>query len=147
MIRVYLCRSNKSRMILPTPFNFHDFDRCLIITKCGGIAFFSPGLVALCRSLYLIESSWIHCFYMWLLKFLFIKMLTTNWYRVDFNFTTFALLAWIEVIIKDVNNFLGFILTTSFGVEYNFLNFCCEDPFIVLLNVSWRLKWISNLIM
>ena len=44
--------------------------------------------------------------------------------------------AWIELIIRAANNLLGFILTTSFGVEYNLLNFRREYPFIVLLNVS-----------
>ena len=63
-------------------------------------------------------------------------MSKTNWYRVDFNFTTLPLLAWIEVIIRAANDLLGLILTTSFGVEYNFLKFRCEDTFIVLLNVS-----------
>jgi len=40
---------------------------------------------------------------------------------------------------------LSFIFTTGFGDEYNFLNFRCEDPFIVLLNVSWRPKWFSKI--
>lgn len=63
-------------------------------------------------------------------------MLTSNWYQVDFNFTDLPLLVWIQVIIRVANNLLGFILTTGFGVEYNFLNLCCEDSFNVLLNVS-----------
>ena len=63
-------------------------------------------------------------------------MSPTNWYREDFNFTALPLRAWIEVIIRAINNLLGFILTTGFGDEYQFLNSHCEDPFIVLLNVS-----------
>ena len=58
-------------------------------------------------------------------------MSSVNWYRVDFTFTTLPLLEWIEVSIQDANNLLGFILTTGFGEEYNFLNSCCKDPFIV----------------
>ena len=118
---------------LTNPFNFSDFDRCSIVIECGGIASFSHGLVAFWKYLYLMESSWIHCFHMWLSKFLFIKMSKTNWYQVDFNFTALPLLAWIEVIIRATNSFLGFILTIGFGDEYNFR---CEDPFIVLSNVS-----------
>ena len=76
-----------------------------------------------------------------------LNLLTTTWHRMGFNFTALPLLAWIEVIIRVANNLLNFILTTSFGVEYNFLNFCCKDSLIVLLNVSWRPKWLSNLIM
>ena len=82
---------------------------------------------------------------MWFPKFLFIEMSTTNWYRVNFNFTALPLLALIGIIIWAVNKLLRFIFTTSFGDEYNFLNFYCEDPFIVLLNVSWRSKWFSKI--
>ena len=56
-----------------------------------------------------------------------------NWYQADFNFTTHPLCAWIEVIIRVANNLLGFILTIGCGDEYNFLKFCCNDPFIVPL--------------
>ena len=90
-------------------------------------------------------SAWIHCFHKWLPKFLFSRMSSTNLYRVEFNFTTLPLCAWIEVIIRDSNNLLGFILTIGFDVEYSFLKFHCEDPFIILLNVSWRLKWFSKI--
>ena len=53
-------------------------------------------------------------------------------YRLYFNFTTLPLLTWIEVISQANNNLLSFILTNGFGVEYNFLNFHCEDSFTVL---------------
>ena len=62
-------------------------------------------------------------------------MSSTNWYQAGFNFTTLPLRAWIEIIIQVDNNLLGLILTTSFGEEYNFLNFRCNDPIISLLNV------------
>ena len=131
-----LIQVNKSEKILPTSFNFSDFDGRLVVTGCGGIASFSLGLVALWKYLYLIESSLIHHFHMRMLKFLLIQMSTAHWYRVDFNFTALPLLAWIEVIIQVVNNLLRFILTIGFGVEYKFLNFHSEDSFIFLLNVS-----------
>ena len=144
VIRVYLLRSNKSRKILLTPFNFPDFDGCSIVTESRGFAILSVRLLVLWKSLYLVESSWINCLHMWLSKFLFIKMSTTTWYQVDFNFTALPLLTWIELIIRVANNLLSFVFTTGLCVEYKFLGFRCEDSFIVLLNVSWRPKWFSK---
>ena len=69
-------------------------------------------------------------------KFYLRRMSSTNWYRVDFNFTTLPLCAWIEVNIRAANKLLRFILTTGFGEEYKFINFLHEDPFIVSLYVS-----------
>ena len=71
-------------------------------------------------------------------------MSTANWYRLDFNFTTLPLLAWIEVIIQAANNLLSFIFTNGLCVEYNFLRFHYEYSSIVLLSVSWRSKWFSK---
>jgi hypothetical protein len=65
-----------------------------------------------------------------------LNLLTATWHQMGFNFTALPLLAWIEVIIRAANNLLNFILTTGFGVEYEFLNFHYEDSLIVLLNVS-----------
>ena len=143
MMRVYLFKFGK---ILPISFNFPDFDRCSIVTECKGFAIFSLRFLILWKYLYLVESSWIHCFCMKLLKFLFINISTTNWYRVDFNFTTLPLLTWIGVIIWAANNLLSFIFTTGLCVEYNFLSFHFEYSFIVLLNVSWRSKWFSKIL-
>ena len=144
VIRGYLYMLNKSRKILPTPFNFLDLDGCSIIMECRGIASFSLGPIVLWKSLYLMAWAWIHCCHKWLSKFLFSRMSLANWYWVYFNFTTLPLHAWIEVIIWVSNNLLCFILTTSFGDKYEFLNSHCKDPFIVLFNVSWRPKWLSN---
>ena len=72
------------------------------------------------------------------------KMSNTNWYQVPSVSHLFLFLSWFGIFIRDVNELLSFIFTTSFSNEYNFLNFHCEDPFIILLNVSWRTKWFSN---
>ena len=63
-------------------------------------------------------------------------MSSANWYRVDFNFISRPLCAWIEIIIRASNNLLGLILTIGFGEEYKFLNSYCKDPFIVPWYVS-----------
>ena len=102
--------------------------------------------MVLWSSWYLVAQAWIHFFHKWLSKLLFIKISSTNWYQTNFSFTTCPLRAWIEIIILATNNLFGFILTNGFGDEYIFLNFHCKDPFIALLNVSWRPKWFSNLI-
>ena len=52
-----------------------------------------------------------------------------------------SFLNWFGIFIRAVNEL--FIFTTSFGDK--FTNFHCEDPFIVLLNVSWRPKWFSKI--
>ena len=57
----------------------------------------------------------------------------------------FLFLNWFGIFIRAVNELWRFIFITGFGDEYNSLNFRCEDPFIVLLNVSWRSKWFSKI--
>ena len=47
-------------------------------------------------------------------------MLLENWYRVDLIFTTLFLHIWIEVIIQDANNLLGFILTMFLVMNITF---------------------------
>lgn len=119
---------------------------CFIFIKYWDFVLFSLELVTLWKSYYLIELScdW-QSFFMWLTKFLFIKMSTTNWYQMNFNFTALSLLLLIEIIIGVVNKSLSFIFTTGFGDEFFFLNSHCEDPFIVILNLSRSLKWFSKI--
>ena len=144
MIRGYLDRLKKYRKILPTLFNFLDLDGCSIVMECRGIASLSLGLLVLWKYLYLMELAWRYCFHKWLSKFVFSKISSTNWYQANFSFKARPLRIRIEVIIGLDNNLLGFILTTCFGDEYNFLNSHCKDPFIVVLNMFWRPKWFSK---
>ena len=70
-------------------------------------------------------------------------MSNTNWYWVSSVSQLFLFLNWFGIFIRVVNELLSCIFTTSFSDK--FTNFHCEDPFIVLLNVSWRLKWFSKI--
>ena len=116
---------------------------CLIFIKYWYFVLFSLELVTYCKSYYLIELSWIHYFRMWLTKVSLHQDINHQLVSSDFHFTALPILALIRIIIRAANNLLRFIFTTSFGDEYNFLSFRCEDPFIVFLNVSWRPKWFS----
>ena len=89
---------------------------------------------------------------LWLTKFLHVtdkvslhQDVNNQFVSCDLQFHSSFSSELIGIIIWVVNNLLSFIFTTSFGDEYNFLNFHCEDPFIVLLNVSWRPKWFSKI--